>query len=78
MPSQLGITQIQFQDRLNTWDQSAADASKINNRLEAQQRILEAQTTNAETLNLSGLNLTEVPPLDASTQLKILNLSKNQ
>ena len=76
--SQLGITQIPFENKLDNWVKSAADASEKENRLEAQRRILVAKETNAEALDLSGLNLTDVPPLDALANLKELDLSKNQ
>ena len=77
MNSQLGITQIPFENKLDNWVKSA-DASEKENRLEAQRGILVAKETNAEALDLSGLNLTDVPPLDALANLKELDLSKNQ
>ena len=77
LQSQLGIPNT-FEKKLDNWVYSAADESEKKKKLDAQTRILDAKKKNAETLNLSGLNLTEVPPLDALTQLNELDLSKNQ
>jgi len=75
--SQLGITNT-FEFKLKSWVANAVESEKAN-RLEAQKRILDAQKNNAETLDLSGLNLTDVPPLDVlTTHLKTLNLANNR
>ena len=74
--SLLGIAESSFEERLQQWVQRA-DSSKQENRIEAQRRILDAQKSNAQQIDLSNLNLTEVPPLDGLTHLKGLDLSYN-
>ena len=70
--SQPGITKT-FEFKLQSWVDNAVESEKAN-RIKAKNRILDAQKNNAETLDLSGLKLTDVPPLDALTHLKTLNL----
>ena len=71
------IDQSSFESRLQNWVKSAADESE-KNRLEAQCTILDAKKNKAKNLDLSFLDLTDVPPLDDLTQLEKLNLSYNQ
>jgi hypothetical protein len=66
-----------FENKLQNWVHHA-DASERANREAAQRRILLAKETNAETLDLSGLKLTNVPPLDVLSKLKTLNLDNNR
>ena len=74
--SQLGITNT-FENKLESWVNNA-DESEKESRTEAKVRILAVKNSKGTTLNLSNLNLTDVPPLDALTHLKELNLSGNQ
>ena len=73
-----GITPIPYEARLQNWVERATNEIEKNKRVVAKEKILKALRTNAEKLGLSGLNLTDVPPLDALANLKDLDLSNNE